>query len=212
MCSSDLLWRIIGAFDGKVKIIRNESIGERNWFYVMEPNVWKNSGLYKALNTTYYNGIDATYKNMIENATWRTGGWVSNRITTAQMYEYEGSAKGGGESSLLTTIGYIGLMSASDYGYASSACYESKTLVQYEQSICESTNWLKKNSEWTEWTITAAGNSFSDTSAYAIGAPGYVFSTYVTSEMDVRPSLYLKSTVYITGGTGTSGDPYILGT
>ena len=100
-------------------------------------------------------------------------------------------------------------MSASDYGYASSACYESQSLQKYDQSICESTNWLKKISEWT---ITAGGKLSSDTSAYAIGVPSYVFSTCVTSEMDVRPSLYLKSNVYIKGGTGTSGDPYILGT
>ncbi len=60
---------------------------------------------------------------MIENSIWRTGGWEKSAITTRQMYVYEESIKGESSSSLITT-GYIGIMNVSDYGYASSGCYE----------------------------------------------------------------------------------------
>ena len=203
------LWRIIGAFDGKVKIIRNESIGERHWFYVMEPNVWKNSGLYKELNTKYYNGINATYRNMIENATWRTGGWHMTDVTAAQMYGYEGSTHGLG-SSTTTETGYIGLMSASDYGYASSGCYGgSQTLGDYHESACTSTNWLFLNNNRDMWTMTT--NSLRLGYGVSVRYRGGQSIDLVSSTFPVRPSLYLKSNVYIKGGVGTSGDPYILG-
>ncbi len=79
---------------------------------------------------------------MIENSIWRTGGWEKSANTTRQMYEYERNTKGASSSSLITT-GYVGLMNASDYGYASSGCYEKETLNNYGISICTNTNWLK---------------------------------------------------------------------
>lgn len=57
-------WRIIGVFDGKVKIIRNESIGDLAWD--MDKNIdsslttydnnWNTSSLKVLLNEKYYNG------------------------------------------------------------------------------------------------------------------------------------------------------------
>ena len=143
------------------------------------------------------------YRNMIENATWRIGGKNTSNITTAQMYEYEGDE---------TATGYIGLMSASDFGYASSGCYNGEQVLHnYYYPICKDTSWLTSNLWY--WTITL----YSSKPANVVITKGIFFNYYqVFPDASgvvplVRPSLYLKSTVHITGGTGTSSDPYTLG-
>ena len=57
-------WRIIGVFDGKLKLIRNESIGNLSWDYdknddstkTTYDNDWSTATLQKLLNGSYYNG------------------------------------------------------------------------------------------------------------------------------------------------------------
>ncbi len=199
------LWRIIGIFDGKMKIIRNESIGEMPWDSG-NTNDWESSSLYRYLNTTYYNSLNNPYKMMIENATWMVGGWKTPEITTSQMYEYERNTKGASSSSLITT-GYVGLMNASDYGYASSGCYEKETLNNYGISICTNTNWLKLENSECEWTITS--NSLDAGATFCVHPEG-CFNHPMNRSFSVRPVLYLKSNVYISGGEGTHMDPYTL--
>ena len=212
------LWQIIGVFDGKTKIIKDGYIGNKVWDSGGK-NDWATSSLYSYLNTTYYNELNVSYRNMVENATWRTGGWNTPAVTTPLMYSYEGSIKGGSSSSTIAT-GYIGLMSASDYGYASSGCYSEQNLNLYNK--CTSTTWLTKGegggSIAYEWMLTP---STSDTASVFYIVRNVNVTTYgtvsllpiatTTSSMGVRPALYLKSSVYITGGTGTRSDPFILG-
>ena len=65
------LWRIIGVFDNKVKIIRNTSLGQFSWDYdyndgngkTTYSNDWSTSSLQTILNNQYYNNIDTTYYN-----------------------------------------------------------------------------------------------------------------------------------------------------
>ena len=198
------LWRIIGILDGKIKIIRNETIGSHSW-NSEQKNDWAMSNLYQYLNTTYYDSLNETSKIMVENATWKTGGWSTPNVTTRQMYLYEGSVKGATSSASIITNGYIGLMSASDYGYASSECYNKMKLNDYNNTLCVSTNWL--NSKKNEWTITVS--SVSERGVFYISnVVSYINDVNVAYE--VRPSLYLKSDVYIKEGTGTSSDPYIV--
>ena len=76
------LWRIIGVFDGKVKLIRNESIGEYSWDTSATGygvNEWSQSDLMKLLNPShesesvggslYYNNKSGTCYNNLNNAT-----------------------------------------------------------------------------------------------------------------------------------------------
>jgi len=58
------IWRIIGIFDGKVKIMRNNTIGKLAWDYdkndssslTTHDNNWHTATLQKLLNNSYYNG------------------------------------------------------------------------------------------------------------------------------------------------------------
>ena len=43
---------------------------------------------------------------------------------------------------------------------------------------------------------------------YVIKKPGYYFGDYITGKYNVRPALYLKDTLEITGGKGTLESPY----
>ncbi len=197
------LWRIIGIFDGKIKIIKNESIGSKVW-NSEQKNDWESSSLYQYLNTTYYDSLNATSKNMVENATWNTGGWNTSDVTVAQLYEYEKTVPAKG-STTTSVVGYIGLMSASDYGYASSRCYTgTQTLSNYQN--CISTNWLKGLEEWMLTTYSTG-----ELDVFYVIAGGYVGGRgTVTATRLVRPSLYLKANVRISGGAGTSVNPYLL--
>ena len=67
------LWRILGVIDGKIKIIRNGSIGNMVWAS-NNSNNWDNSSLKSYLNGDYYNSIDETYRNMVSEETYYLGG------------------------------------------------------------------------------------------------------------------------------------------
>ena len=196
------LWRILGIFNGEMKIIKSTSLGPLAWDREGK-NTWGNNSLYNYLNTTYYNSLNETSKNMVKKATWNIGGWNTASIPSHLMYEYEEN-KDGADSSV---SGFIGLMSVSDYGYASSNCYSEIILSDYNSSTCRDTNWLYAKEY--EWTIT----HYSPYLGYAfnINIDGSVYeSNHAPNEYAVRPSLFLKSKVYIKGGAGTKENPYIL--
>ena len=154
---NDELWRIIGVFDtddgtGKVekrlKIIRNESIGNYSWDYNSAGNYineWSTAQLNNLLNSgAYYNRTTGTYYNnsttasnvdftnngltekakaMIGNAKWYLGGTAdytnSSNGLASHFYKYErGTTVYSGRSTSWT--GKVGLMYLSDYGYATS--------------------------------------------------------------------------------------------
>lgn len=78
-------WRIIGVFDGKVKIMRNESIGGLAWdqdknidsSITNHDNNWSTSSLKVLLNEKYYNG------NTAGTVTYYSGNY--NNITTTSL-------------------------------------------------------------------------------------------------------------------------------
>ena len=151
---NDELWRIIGVFDtddgtGKVekrlKIIRNESIGNYSWDYNSAGNYineWSTAQLNNLLNSgAYYNRTTGTYYNlsktasnvdftttgltekakaMIGDAKWYLGGSSTNNdVTPTIFYTRErGTKVYSGRSTNWT--GKVGLMYPSDYGYATS--------------------------------------------------------------------------------------------
>lgn len=66
------VWRIIGVFDGKVKLMRSESIGDLAWDYDKNQdlslttynNDWSNSSLMGLLNGAYYNNYNTVYYSL----------------------------------------------------------------------------------------------------------------------------------------------------
>ena len=137
------LWRIIGIFNEDthgisgqklLKLIRDESLGNIAW-NSNNVNDWTTSSLQVTLNGDYLNGINSyastgikndTTRNMITTVTWKLGGSTSYTDVTARMY-YERERGTSVYSGHTTTLsGKIGLMYASDFGYATSGKSEAK--------------------------------------------------------------------------------------
>src|SRR5574344_711501 len=162
-------------------------------------------------------GLGTEAKSMIDKAKFYTAGWNTNSITTNQIYTYErGSAvgsQGTGDTVTRTTswIGYIGLMYISDYGYGAdeSLCGSSTTLWNYyTNAACHTNDWLWKSGH-AQWAIVPH-SSYSG-SVWNVGSSGYAADLDSADDgYAVGPVLYLKSNVQITGGEGTSTNPYTL--
>ncbi|MBR1414068.1 MAG: hypothetical protein IJ574_05330 [Bacilli bacterium] len=274
------LWRIIGVMNNiengsgksetRIKLIRDESLGEFPYYdscadedwtnngngtYTCNNkrynNNWENSTANEILNTYYNNGAHSAYhgivcinsnwidyptssidftssglstsKSLIENTIYYLGGYYSNgeqydftKMITSTWYEAErsNSVYIGNPA---TWTSDLGLMYPSDYGYASSGTVlgsSCKTIAlnTWGESVnvnCRNNDWLF-SSTWYQWTITPrAGHSSSG--AY-VDTNGGVYSKSTDFAFNVRPVLYLKSSVKILndGNDGSREHPYNL--
>ena len=203
------LWRIMGVIDGKIKIIRNESIGDMAWA-TNNSNNWNNSSLKSYLNGTYYNSIYSTYRNMISSSTYYLGGATSSNyktLTASGYYNAERDSSQVYSGNPASTTQHIGLMYPSDYGYAAGSSCLSTALYSYDSS-CKNSDYLYIGvSEWLQ--APYARGRASASSLYSSGYVNAIIS--VTYAYDVRPVLYLSSNVQITGGDGSQGNAFKLG-
>ena len=215
------VWRILGVFaaddgtgkiENRIKLIRNESIGNKYWDTGRSNNWARPATLNTELNTTYLNNLDSTAQNMIGNTKYYLGGYNNSEIQKDVMYQYERKINGGtyyNGSNPNSFIGKLGLMYASDYGYAASdEC--TQNLYNYDSATCKNNNWLFKGN--TVWLLPQFARD-SNISSYA-GSDGRVShtgSSVNSYQFAVRPVLYLISSAQITGGDGTSSSPYTLG-
>ena len=220
------VWRILGVFptddgtgniENRIKLIRNESIGSYPWDSNGYNN-WTKATLNTFLNETYYNGLSANEKELIGNSKYYLGGY-NNAITPTPVSMYSNERKISGSAHYYNNnptnwIGKISLMYASDYGYATENC-ELKLLYNASSSsndirTCNNTNWLY-NLKIEEKLLPQYTNA-SESSVFFLMSNGQIHgigsSTY---GMAIRPVLYLKPDINITGGDGTSTNPYTLG-
>ena len=203
------LWRIIGVIDGKIKIIRNENIGEMVWDE--HYNNWNKSDLKSYLNGVYYNSIDGTYRNMISEETYYLGGIpeyvVGIGYTASEIYEIERSNNvySGNPAS---TQQYIGIMYPSDYGYAAGNSCLSTQLRNYDLMECIDNDWLF--SQKYEWLLTPS--AYNDYNVMRLGNDGIISPEISAGNANViRPTLYLSQDIKITDGNGSQSNPYQLG-
>lgn len=95
-------------------------------------------------------------------------------------------------------------MYASDWGYAIEGFDEVLGYSGRPQNSSDK-NWLFSNGyEWTMSARTSSNPLYARTDGFLDGtSPSYGYS--------IRPVLYLKSNVYVTGGYGSKVDPYRIG-
>ncbi len=217
-----------------VKIIKEDAFTYA--FDTAYDNSWSDSGGGATLNTLYntyfYNGtdgtsyagcrfysttipgncdftekgLDASDRSLVQNVTWYLGGFSSIDITASAAYTAErGSTTSDGTN--LTYSAPIGLMYASDYGYASpSSCY-STNFRDYDTEACGGTNWLLSNQ--CEWTIVPDSSYLNN--LWYVNDNGVVYANSANRGFASRPVLYLQSSVLHLDGTGTESDPFIVG-
>ena len=246
-------WRIIGLFnnitksDGTkenlVKIVKSESIGTIAWDENLSGGYWANATLQQNLNSgTYYTTTlknDVT-RSKIENVMWNLGASSTITDVTAKMfYERERSVNTNNDE-ISAWTGKVGLIYASDYGYATSGgttanrttCLQTalNNWKNSDVSDCKDNNYLYKSSH-VQWLLNLYGDARDYLNVLNIDIRGKVSDTakFTTStstkikyellepavlpnnqNVNVYPSLYLKSNISISAGTGSSGDPYQL--
>lgn len=206
--------------NGLVKIIRNDSVGGLVYnANETSSSTWVDSTIQKNLNEcflgqinsrnnndcatycySYYSGsqkpvakcvytqngiaTSGDYNNMIyDGVYWNIGVSGSNVVSGKTQYDKE-------KTSQTSTTLKVGLMYASDYGYATNSTNDYKN------------NWLF--TKGYEWTMTAYNSSDPVGVIYDGGFRS--LNAYVGVE--VRPVLYLKSNVYVISGDGSEGNPY----
>ena len=191
-------------------------------------NDWSNSYIREFLNDYYYDGktitchsktsdssttnatiecpdinkINEVAKNMIQKTTWNLGGTSSLDPSADDFYMAErGTGVFSGHATISTD--YIGLIYASDYGYASSDESCRKSLGDL---ACKNSNWLHKKIDY--WLVTPSSSDANF--VFYVTNYGGLFAMQAKYLESVLPSVYLNSNVEITSGSGTSSDPYIL--
>ena len=134
---------------------------------------------------------------MIEDVYFNVGAGDSTHKTAANYYTQEIVTHA-------TSASKIGLMFASDWGYAIEGFTGILGSIGSPKSYMEK-NWLFSNGN--EWTMSA----YSSSDPLSAGHGGYLYSTSASDGYSIRPVLYLKSNVYVVSGTGTKVDPYRIG-
>ena len=204
-CPDANLFRIIGVFGDKTKVIRAKSVGDQKWD-TNNSNTWSSSSLNTYLNVEYLTSL-GTLAEKIATTTWKVGGGSWANIGTSvpkTAYQYEV----GSSASTTTYDAKIGLMYVTDYYYSASP--SAWTLVGYNSSdstkdyrAAKTTNWLYLGSY--EWTISR--DSDYAYVAFYVASTGYVIGNSVTNSYAVRPSFNLLSSTTYVSGSGSMSDP-----
>ena len=215
-----------------VKIIRHTSLGKYAWNSTLSNN-WLSASLMTTLQSKNYASFDT-----VATAKWSIYGLDSKYTTNTNgnanvLYNRERNINNMGlvyEANQPYWYGTVGLMYPSDYAYATNGG------TTYDRSVCLSTtpyswgnedayntdcannSWVRYNTFTSSTSTTAASNWFL--------TPGGERGDYVTilkgsgqlnranstnsSTYYVKPALYLKPDVIITGGNGTWSNPYTI--
>ena len=176
--------------------------------------------------------IKQNAKTMIGDAKWYLGGTLNYESTSnglaSHFYKNErGNTVYSGHSTNWT--GKVGLMYPSDYGYATSGGSSTnrvscmgKELYNWKDnsySDCKNNDWLFKFDDTSsEFTPTISPSNDRPYLVFYLRSTGRI-SDYPTNgssdnadfySSEVHPVVHLKSTIKITGGVGSSTDPFII--
>ncbi len=208
-------WRIIGAFDNMIKIIKNDTVDSLAWDN-NNSNNWVNSSLNNYLNSGNYwtANLNDKSKAMIADINWNLGASHNPSSDFSNNY-YESEKTYQNYSGVKTWNGKIGLIHISDYGYSSDFNICTAALTSFDSILnCANSNWifnLPKNQDSKLLTLDGSYDSQNKIFEidYVNGNVGYN-EINANSLGEVKPVLYLNSEVSIASGTGTSLDPYTL--
>ena len=249
-CPTDNLYRIIGVFGDKVKLIKSDyatstllgtdgdykqaytatgyssssykgnnlaNVAVYTWNYKNNTsinsgngsNTWSTSLLNKTnLNKNFITNIGADWAAKIDTTTWKVGGnaWANigtQPAKTAYQYEIVSPVTTNTTDNATTYSAKIGLMYASDYGFAAAPSAWTANLNTYNGEAIKNVNWMYMG--LFEWTISRIAGSASDV-FYVISA-GSLYHYSANTAFGVRPVFYLSSSVNYASGSGTAADP-----
>ena len=215
----------------RIKLIKAEPAYTGVAFDTNNVNDYSTSSLKTKLNVEYYNRMSENTKNMIDSIVWNLGGicptWNSSSGSNASNYYSAERSSNVYSGHAVIWIGKVGLMYPSDFLYATAGtssisretCLSESNNTDKQSTSnwystdnggpCAKNDYLLDTEHW-QWLITPNSSSQNWTSAtHNYGIVYTSISSFESgSKMMVRPALYLKSSVKITGGYGTKDRPY----
>ena len=252
-CPADNLYRIIGVFGDKVKLIKSDyattallgadgdyskmytangwsnsnykgnnlaNIAGYTWNYKNNTtinsgngsNTWSTSLLNKTnLNKNFITNIGADWAAKIADTTWKVGGNTYANIAnqpakTAYQNEIVNPVTTNSTDSATEYSAKIGLMYASDYGFAAAPSAWATQLSSYNGEAIKNVNWMYMG--LVEWTISRIADDAS--SVFFVNYTGDVYGNFANYAYGVRPVFNLSSSVNYVSGSGTAADPILV--
>ena len=233
---NDNLYRIIGVFEGEVKLIKadfaNSNLLGTDGNYSTNTDSASSHPNYSGSLTTInlYNWDKETSNiwsesnlntiNLNQNYLNNIGSEWSDKITE-HTWQVGGASSAnvsgrpvqtaynyevGANTANKTYDAKIGLMYVSDYGYATDPSNWRTDLGDYNNAAPKSSNWMYM--AVGDWTISR--NSSFSSFAWTVRSGGDVDDSVTSNTTGVRPSFYLESSVTYAGGTGSARDPILL--
>ena len=227
-CPTDNLYRIIGVFNGKVKLVKYNDIGTFDTSKY-DATSFADTEAYNALNSTFIDTFDIRWKNMISTENWISGIVSSSSVSKLNFKNNNTNVKflAGSATSPLTINWYtaknwyivesgaehklsmkIGTISISELRYAMNSS-------NWNLSTLDNTSWLYYNKNEAFYLFECfTDNVANDAYGYYMTTDGilyaYISPTKISLLEDittyVRPSFYLTSSVLYKSGIGTSSD------
>ena len=239
-CPTDNLYRIIGVFEDKVKLIKYDyatstllgtdgdysgsdtpdtnyykgslsSIDTYYWNNVTKKNTWSESNLNKInLNTNFINNIGSTWANKIATTTWKVGGNTFDNIGSS-VPSIAYQNEIVAPAENTTYDAKIGLMYVSDYGFAASPSAWTTTLYNYDGNDAKGTSIKTINWMYMGYYDWMVSR-YSDNSyrAFFVYVIGSVLGSAVRGSRGVRPSFNLLSSITYVSGSGSAVDPILI--
>ena len=238
-CPEENQYRIIGVFNGKVKLIKKVALPNPNnilWNAKENTddngkyNKWeytKNGDNHQAdinayLNNTWITSLGNNVQKIMP-VKWQIGGLKWNNFknkTAPEIYQTELGGKLSSEIYTTSSPTKVGLMYISDYMYAASR--DKWTLYAYDNNG-------SFNSDHTEWNgndyskaytedwmytndnqWTISRGSSNEYSVYSVASRGSAHGDKANSSFLIRPVFYLNHNIRFSSGTGTETDPFII--
>jgi len=177
------------------------------------------------------NGILEETKKLFSNALWHTGAYLYSNFTTVlvnDFYNQERSEQTGkictqGTAGCNDTVdrtstwmGQIGILSGSDYGYATSGddtitretCLNTPLRTWDQTPVCYENNWLYRGGAMY-WLINPMAYNEAANAVFDIVNRIGINDTS-SDWIETYPTIYLNANVKIISGSGTSEQPYRL--
>lgn len=227
-CPEDNLYRIIGVFGDKVKVVKYRDIGSYN---TSKYNATSFTGTeaYTALNSTFIGTLGDEWQNMIYLENWISGEISSSILSQTSLknntYKIEflaGSVASPvlidwytakvwytAESNAAHTLSMkIGTISISELRYAMNSS-------NWNLSTLDNTSWLYYSKNEAFYLFHSFSSGFGDALGYYMTTDGILYAfnepSYTSDNTQittyVRPSFYLTSSVTYVSGDGSQSSP-----
>ena len=163
------------------------------------------------LNKNFITNIGTDWAAKIAETTWKVGGNTSANIydqpaKTAYQNEIVSPVTTNTTDNATTYSAKVGLMYASDYGFAAAPSAWTTNLCDYDGEAIKNVNWMYMG--LYEWTISRYADNAYD--VFYVYYTGYVNYYIANNAYGVRPVFYLTSSVNYASGSGSATDPILV--